>query len=108
VPQPKRVVYRAIARRDIEAVIDHYLAENADAAALGFVDELERATSELARHPKLGSTRYAYELQLPEVRSWMVKRFPFVVFYVEEPDVIDIWRVLHAENDVPSWLKKRL
>lgn len=104
--KPKRLVYRAIARRDIERAIDHYLAEDADSAALGFVDELERATGELAVHPRLGSTRYAHELQLPDVRSWMVKRFPFVVFYVEQGDHIDIWRVLHAENDVPRWLKE--
>lgn len=105
-PKPKRIVYRAIARRDIDAAIDHYLREDADAAALGFIDELERAIAELATHPKLGSTRYAHELQLPDVRSWLLKRFPFVVFYVEQGDHIDIWRVLHAENHVPRWLRE--
>lgn len=104
-PEGKRVVYRAIARRDIEAAIDHDLSEDAGSAALGFVDELERAIDELATHPRLGSTRYAYEIQLPDVRSWLSKRFPFVVFYVEQGDHIDVWRVLHAENDVPRWLK---
>ncbi len=48
----------------------------------------------------------ALELDLPELRSWPLKRYPFLVFYVEQPDHIDVWRVLHGQRDIPSWLRE--
>jgi hypothetical protein len=31
-------------------------------------------------------------------------RYPYLVFYVERSDHIDIWRVLHGQRDIPAWL----
>jgi len=79
-----------------------YLDESAAQAALGLVDALERAYSHIARHPATGSARYALELNLPGLRSWPLKRYPYLVFYVERADHIDVWRVLHAQRDIPA------
>ena len=27
-----------------------------------------------------------------------------LIFYVEHPDHIDVWRVLHGKRDIPDWL----
>jgi toxin ParE1/3/4 len=27
------------------------------------------------------------------------------VFYIERESHIDVWRVLHAERDIPVWMK---
>ena len=57
-----------------------------------------------ARHPATGSARYALELNLPGLRSWPLKHYPYLVFYVERADHIDVWRVLHSQRDIPAWL----
>ncbi|MHB9101896.1 MAG: type II toxin-antitoxin system RelE/ParE family toxin [Sulfuricella sp.] len=67
---------------------------------------LEQAYKHITRHPATGSTRYAHELDLPGLRSWPLKRYPYLIFYVEQSDHIDIWRVLHGQRDIPSWLRK--
>lgn len=101
----KPVVPRAIARPDIERAIDYYLEQQAGKAALGLIDALQHAYSHIGRHPEAGSSRYAHELDLPGLRSWPLKRYPYLVFYVEQSGHIDIWRVLHSMNDLPAWLR---
>lgn len=101
----KPVVPRELARRDVEAAVAHYLAEGAAPAALAFIDALEKAYSHIGRHPATGSPRYAHELNLPGLRSWPLKRYPYLVFYLEHPDHIDVWRVLHGQRDIPAWMQ---
>jgi len=98
------VIPRALANRDVEQAIEHYLAESAAQAALGFIVALERAYAHIARYPAAGSTRYAHELNLPGLRFRPLRRFPHLVFYVEHADHIDVWRVLHGQRDIPAWL----
>lgn len=100
----KPVVPRAQAGRDIEDAIDRYLAEAGGKAALGFIDALERAWQHISRHPATGSPRHAHELDLPGLRFWQLKRYPYLVFYVERDDHVDVWRVLHGERDIPAWM----
>ncbi len=52
----KPIVPRELANRDIESAIDYYLSENAEQAALGFIDALEKAYTHISRHPATGST----------------------------------------------------
>jgi len=100
----KPIVPRQFANQDVEEAIAYYLEQNATDAALGFIDELERAYTHISRHPATGSTRYGYELNLRGLRSWPLSRFPHLVFYVERSDHIDVWRVLHVQRDIPAWM----
>lgn len=102
----KPVVPREQARRDVEVAIDHYLGEDAEAAALGFIDELERAYTHIGRYPATGSLRHAHELNLPGLRFWPLSRYPYLVFYVERADHVDVWRVLHVRRDIPAWMRE--
>lgn len=102
---PKPVIPRERARRDVEEGVDHYLKEGAIQAALGFVDALEDAYALLGRHPGIGGSRYAYELEIPGLRSWPLRRFPYVIFYIELEDRVDVWRVLHNRRAVPDWMQ---
>ncbi|MHB1292481.1 MAG: type II toxin-antitoxin system RelE/ParE family toxin [Sulfuricella sp.] len=102
----KPIIPRIIAQRDVENAVDHYLNEASEQVALGFIDVLEQAYKHITRHPATGSTRYAHELDLPGLRSWPLKRYPYLIFYVEQSDHIDIWRVLHGQRDIPSWLRE--
>jgi toxin ParE1/3/4 len=89
----------------VQEAVDHYLDEGAQRAAFGFVDALEQALRYIERHPAAGSPRYAHELDLPGLRCWQLKTYPYLVFYVESDDHINVWRVLHASRDIPTWLQ---
>ena len=100
----KPVQLRRLAAGDIDAALGHYRDEVGPAVAASFVGAVERALAHLARHPHNGSLRFAFELGVPELRAWTIKRFPYVIFYVELDPRIDVWRVLHARRDVPATL----
>ncbi|PJK11121.1 plasmid stabilization protein [Lysobacteraceae bacterium NML120232] len=100
----KPVVPRVQAELDVHEAFAYYLNTQAEEVLLGFIDALEQAYTHIARHPATGSPRYAHELNLPGLRSWALKRYPYLVFYVEQPDHIDVWRVLHEQRDIPAWL----
>lgn len=101
----KPIVPRAQADRDIDDAVAYYLNEVSEQAALGFVDALERALAHISRHPASGSPRYAHELSLPDLRFWPMSRYPYLIFYVEGPIHIDVWRVLHGQRDIPAWMR---
>jgi toxin ParE1/3/4 len=102
----KAVVPREQANRDVDEAIAYYSGEDAAQAALAFIDALEKAYIHIGRHPATGSPRYAHELNLPGLRSWPLTRYPYLVFYVERPDYIDVWRVLHGQRDIPAWMQE--
>ena len=102
----KPVVLRERANRDAEEAVDYYLREAGESTALRFADALERACAQVAIHPAPGSSRYAHELSLPSLRVWPLKRFPYLLFCVERDDHVDVWRLLHAERDIPEWLRE--
>lgn len=100
----KPLVRRARSDADVTQAIDHYLTESV-AAATGFVDAVEEAYGHIQRWPATGSPRYAHALDLPGLRFWRCSRYPYLVFYFEKSDCIEIWRVLHANRDIPTWLR---
>lgn len=101
----KPVVPRELAIQDAEDAIVFYLGEGSEQAALGFVDALEDAYAHIGRHPAMGSPRYALDLNLPGLRFWPLTRYPYLVFYVERADCIDVWRVLQGQRDIPVWMQ---
>jgi len=102
----KPVIRRERADRDVEDAVEYYWAEAGDAAALGFLDTLERAFQHIARNAAAGSPWYAHELNLPGLRAWRLRRYPYLVLYVERDDRIDVWRVLHGARDIPAWMRE--
>lgn len=99
---PKPVRLRRLAADDVEAAVDHLLAEASDSEAARLVDAVERALRHVGLHPLSGSLRFSYELDVPELRAWPLAGFPFLVFYVERDRDIDVWRILHTRRDIPS------
>ena len=73
--------------------------------ALRFIAAVELAFRRIARHPGAGSPRYAHELDPLNLRVWRLQRCPYLVFYIDHPDHIDVWRVLQAQRDLPTSLQ---
>lgn len=95
---------RAAAESDVAEAADYYREEAGPEIALGFIDSIETAITHLGEYPLSGSLRFAFELGIPDLRSWSLPRVPYLIFYVPDDDRIDIWRVLHARRDIPTFL----
>lgn len=95
---------RQLAIDDADAAFDYLLEEAPPGTASNFVDSLQQALDHLSQHPLTGSLRFAFELGIPELRSWPLNRFPYLVFYVGDDDHVDVWRILHAHRDIPASL----
>ena len=95
---------RPRARRDVEEAVSWYLSELAFDAADGFVAATEEAFLHLSTHPGTGSPRFAHLLDLPGLRTWPLTGYPFLIFYFERPEWLDVLRVLHSRRDVSALL----
>lgn len=100
--QQRHARLRSRAASDIDAALAYLTGTAGDAVAHDFIDALERGINHITRSPNAGSLRFAYELGVPELRAWAVRRFPYVIFYVPLGDGIDIWRLLHTRRDIPG------
>jgi toxin ParE1/3/4 len=68
------------------------------------VAALERCFGPIQASAHLGSLRFSYELDIPELRVVATRRFPYLVFYIPGEESIDVWRVLHGRRDIHSSL----
>lgn len=101
----KPVVLRAVAARDVDEAFEYYLAEGDSSVAEAFIAAIEDAIRHISAAPASGSSRYSIELDIEELRCWVVRRFPYLLFYIEHADSVDVWRVLHAQRDIAAWLR---
>jgi len=101
---PRRIFRRRRANDDIDAAINYYLKKAGVQVARDFIDELEAVVVRVAKLPSIGSLRYAHSMDLPGLRCWSLKRFPYIVFYIEKEGRIEIARVLHEKMDIPDQL----
>ena len=100
----KPLHWHPLARRDADEAAAWYAQQGGLALGLAFTDELQATTGLIFMHPGIGSPRYAAVLNLAGLRFWPVKGFPQLVFYIERDMQLHIWRVLHAQRDIPAWM----
>ena len=99
-----QITLRRRAVDDADSAFDYLDAEAPPGTAEDFVDELERGFGHLSRHPLTGSLRFAFELDIPNLRTWPLNRFRYLIFYVASEDRVDVWRILHTSRDIPASL----
>lgn len=96
----KPVVPSRRALRDIDSAWSHYLNEAGTPVALGFLDALDSAVELVRVEPGIGSPRWAQELNVPGLRSRRLKGYPYLIFYLEQDDAVDMVRLLHGAADI--------
>jgi len=101
----KPLVLSERARRDLVSIIDVYTAEASFDVARSFSSALRAEFDHIGRFPASGSPRFAPTVGVRDVRSWPVSGFPYLFFYAERGDRIDILRVLHTAGDIPTSLR---
>jgi toxin ParE1/3/4 len=92
------------ARQDELDAVAYYAREAGLDVALRVTDALRETYRKIADRPGTGSPRYADLLRIEGLRSRKLGGFPYLVFYIERGDCIEVWRVLHAQRDIPAWL----
>lgn len=100
----KPLHWHPLARLDADEAAAWYAEQGGLTLELAFANALESATTRIAQHPGAGSFRYADMLKINGLRFWPTRNFPYLIFYLERDAQIDIWRVLHAERDIPAWM----
>jgi toxin ParE1/3/4 len=97
--------FRARARRDVEAAGAYYAREAGAGVDAMFLSALDKAVALLQHEPNAGSPRWSLDAGQSGLRSWPLKSFPYLVFYVHGPRGIDVTRVLHTSRDIPTTLQ---
>ena len=96
---------RSKATDDVERAVDDDSAAADVEVATRFVDDLERTIRQLEVRPELGSLRFAFDLDLPGLRSIRVEAFPFRVLFLIRGEYLDVLRVLQPSRGVPTTLR---
>jgi plasmid stabilization system protein ParE len=90
----------AMARKEIEAADEWYLARNLNASR-EFLADLDAAVEEILRAPHRWA-KYLYG-----TRRFVLQRFPFSVVYLDDPDLVIIVAVAHSRRK-PGYWKDRI
>lgn len=98
----KPVIWRSKARRDTEEAAWWYATQSGRPEAERFLSAVEAGISHVSRFPASGSLRHAALLGLDGLRFWPLRGYPYLIFYLELDTHLDIWRVLHAQTDIPE------
>jgi toxin ParE1/3/4 len=101
-----RLVTTPLAQDDID---EHalFIAGDNLAAGLRFLDAIDRARDELARHPEIGAVPRFASPALSCLRVWPVPRFEhWLIFYRIDDETLTVVRVIHGARDIPTVLEQ--
>ncbi len=89
------VEYLPIAQKDLEEILEYIQTDN-PGAALKFLDQIDKAVSQLADFPFMGIIPKDFRLQYLNYRMLVVESY--LVFYVVNDDTVEIQRILHGKR----------
>ena len=100
----KPVNVRPRADKEINELAD-YIASDSLAAAIRFLDAVQKTFALIGAQPGIGSLRYAHSTIFDDLRARPVLGFEnHLVFYIERQFYVDVLRVLHGSRDIPAAL----
>ncbi|MBB2157706.1 type II toxin-antitoxin system RelE/ParE family toxin [Gluconacetobacter diazotrophicus] len=96
---PYRIVWRPMAKADLDNIID-YIARDNPTRAETFGQDLRDKTLPLAQHPKMGRTGRP---GLPAFVHELVAHRNYIVFYrvLDDAGAVEILRVKHSAQQIP-------
>jgi toxin ParE1/3/4 len=102
----KPVVPRRVAQRDAARIVSRYRLEAGEALASRFVGAMQTAYGAIGARPAAGSPGLGHALNLPGVRTWRIRGFPYLIFYRDEREHVEVWRILHMRRDIAPSLRE--
>jgi plasmid stabilization system protein ParE len=97
----KSIRIRPLAGRELREAIDWYESKQ-DGLGSEFMSAVDRCLDRIALFPS------AYSLIYRDIRRATLRRFPYCVFYVVEPDGIVVIAVLHGRREPEEWQRRRV
>lgn len=98
----KPIVFHSKARVELDRAIGHYERQKRG-LGLDFQSEIEKTVSKIREDPQIGSPYKA-----KNVRYYLVRRFPYVVYYAELTKVIWIAAIAHGRRKPGYWRRRKV
>jgi toxin ParE1/3/4 len=95
----KPLEFHQAAAAELESAFDWYLARD-ERVASAFLDEVSRAIEMIAQAPE------RWPLGMADVRKFVLRRFPFLIFYRDLPSMIQILAVAHGRRRPGYWRRR--
>lgn len=96
----KSVEFSPLAREDFLGTYRQYLLDAGPEVANRFSDMVDQAVTTISESPGAGSLRYAEIFGVPGLRYIAPQRFPYLIFYVERPQLVRVERLLHTSSHI--------
>ena len=100
----KPAILRPQARRDRQVEVRYYRREAGSKVAVRLVAATNAALDQIELDPGIGSPALGKLLDIPDLRTWRVKKFPLLWFYFERDDHLDVARLLGERQDIAAIL----
>ncbi len=94
------VDFRPEARDELRDGFDWYEGQRAG-AGIRFMAAVQAAINHLAAFPLVG------RVMLDDIRRVLVKKYPYAIFYREEPHRVVVISVFHTSRDPAVWQGRR-
>lgn len=95
-----RLISEPPADLDVEAAFEWYENERSG-LGLEFLDELRATYNRILDSP------FKYQELRGNIRRALLRRFPYVVYFAIEGDLIVVVAVLHVSRDPAEWQRRR-
>jgi plasmid stabilization system protein ParE len=93
---PRAIRFTARASEEVRLAFDWYDV-HAPGVGPAFLNTLEAVLAQAAAYPE------SFPLVRPRIRRALLRRFPYGVFYVVQPDSVLVLAVVHACRDPETW-----
>lgn len=100
----KPAILRPQAQRDRQSEVRYYRKEAGSKVAVKLVNASNAALDQIEVEPGIGSPVLGKVLDIRDLRSWRVTKFPLLWFYFERDDHLDVVRLLGERQDIAAIL----
>jgi toxin ParE1/3/4 len=98
----KPVVIHSEAIEELDSAVVYY-EEQKLGLGLDFLHEVEQALGKIQQNPNLG-----VEYKVPELRRYVIQRFPFLIFYTELEEFIWVVAIAHGKRRPDYWRRRKI
>lgn len=97
----RKIIVLPFAEQDIKDSVE-YCAENQEGLGKEFLIILDQAFHYIESNP------HSFPLVKNQIRKFVVKDFPFNVYYIYQEETIYILGVFHNKRDPKDWITRKL
>ncbi|MEA5535078.1 type II toxin-antitoxin system RelE/ParE family toxin [Crocosphaera sp. XPORK-15E] len=98
----KSIIIHDKAKQELDHAISYYEKQK-QGLGLDFLSEVEKALEKVRINPNIGSP-----YSIKDLRYYVIRRFPFKIFYTEFEGLIWIIAIAHAKRKPNYWKKRTL